>query len=300
MNEHVGPRVAMEFLLFAVVFSLACTHYALRPGRAYDNDFTRNFTFTIQRNGSCEQTDIQTLNSIITGSNTTIQDLQCTGIDLVTLDICIKDVQDLECSQNFSFYSCCNLPRVGYEKSDVYIIRNTSVYCDIVDYDSSWLVMLYRNTSDTTDFRRPFTEYERYEGFGPVDGSHWLGLEFLHQFTEKYQSELQIELFNETRSVVLSYNDFHIDSKELDYTLRLGAYSGTLPDYLSLHNGYGFSTFDQDLTGVGCPDFFEGGWWYHDCWNVFFTGTDESVYWGEYVFTAVTMKFRPKVCPLNN
>ncbi len=48
------------------------------------------------------------------------------------------------------------------------------------------------------------------------------------------------------------------------YTLNVGGFYGHANDALSAHNGYRFSTYDNDQDGWpgNCAVYSPGGWWY--------------------------------------
>ena len=50
--------------------------------------------------------------------------------------------------------------------------------------------------------------------------------------------------------------------------VNIGKYSGTAGDSLGWHNGYMFSTYDQDndaYSSINCAKDHKGGWWFHNC-----------------------------------
>lgn len=274
---------------------------ALRTSEEYVYDYTRNFTFTRHDpvTGNCNPTSLEELRGIIVNNSafvneTSVQELQCAGYDLDSLKELYndRDVIAVCLKEEISFCSCCNIHQLtSGVVSGIYTIRNASVYCD-----NSWLIMLHYNINHSINFQQPLKQYRI--GFGDLNGSHWLGLDFLHEFTEAYHTELQIELSNGATAtkIIVSYDKFYIESYNNQYKLRVESYHGDIPDYFSLHNGYGFSTYDRDLTEFSCTLYFGGvGWWYHGCWHVFFTG--HHIYWNNSIFTEVIMKIRPKVCP---
>eukprot|EP00795_Rhopilema_esculentum_P014063 gene14063-5049_t len=63
------------------------------------------------------------------------------------------------------------------------------------------------------------------------------------------------------------YSTFYIDGQEDQYSLHVGAYSGTAGDSFSFADGVKFSTKDQDNdTDKGsCAVLYHGAWWYQAC-----------------------------------
>ena len=76
------------------------------------------------------------------------------------------------------------------------------------------------------------------------------------------------------------------------YKLNVGQFSGNVGDSFSTHNGYPFSTFDNDndiLTPPdtrNCAELTKGAWWYHGCYESnlnglnYGTGVSTPVYKG--------------------
>ena len=200
------------------------------------------------------------------------------------------------------FHSCCDLYLTGQLESGIYVVRNKTVYCDMETNGRGWLVIFNRSLTDNDtqiSFSQSWNQYRK--GFGAVDGDHWLGLDFVHHFTQNYSTQLQIELWNTTDNITrLIYENFKIANETYHYQLFLEEYNGSLPDELVYHNGSYFSTYDQthNLPNPYCPLIYHGGWWYNDCWKVLPTGMDGVFYWGKLAFEGMAMKIRPKTCNL--
>ena len=71
----------------------------------------------------------------------------------------------------------------------------------------------------------------------------------------------------EGESRYAEYDVFRVKSEENGYELQVAQYSGTAMDSLTYHNGYKFSTYDndQDIHTWNCADKSGGGWWFRGC-----------------------------------
>ena len=57
--------------------------------------------------------------------------------------------------------------------------------------DGGGWIVIQKRFDGSVDFNRNWNDYKN--GFGDVNGEYWLGNEFVHQYTEKDQSEMKIE-----------------------------------------------------------------------------------------------------------
>ena len=131
-----------------------------------------------------------------------------------------------------------------------------------VECNSGW-TMIQKRTSNT-DFYRQWNDYAT--GFGDED-NQWLGNDNAHRIT-KNGGQLLVRL-HDSISVVgqAAYSTFAVGSAAAKYQLSVGGYSGNAGDSLSGHNGYKFSTHDQDndVHGGSCAQSYSGAWWYSAC-----------------------------------
>ena len=92
---------------------------------------------------------------------------------------------------------CLDWRRLGYNQDGVYYINfngyRRKVFCDMTTDGGGWIVMQKR-FDGSVDFNRDWATYK--EGFGDVYGEHWLGNEFVHQYTIKFFSH-QVEMLAE-------------------------------------------------------------------------------------------------------
>ncbi|XP_058123373.1 ryncolin-2-like [Anopheles coustani] len=135
-----------------------------------------------------------------------------------------------------------------------------------------WTVF-QRRIDGSVDFYQNWTMYKN--GFGDVNGEHWLGLEKLHIMTRsgRYELLVLLEDFDENSTYAL-YDQFKIGSEEEKYELTVGGYSAAVGDSLKYHNGRKFSTFDQDNNeySKNCAKEFRGAWWFTYCYHTHLNG----------------------------
>ncbi len=122
------------------------------------------------------------------------------------------------------------------------------------------------------EFYRGWVDYEK--GFGNLTGEFWLGLNFLNRITAISSTaagnELRVDLKDfDGYSAYAKYGKFSIGDSTDKYRLTVSDYSGTTGDSLAwFHNGYQFSTKDQDndaCSSCNCAQQYEGAWWYRIC-----------------------------------
>ncbi|XP_073676360.1 microfibril-associated glycoprotein 4-like [Garra rufa] len=189
---------------------------------------------------------------------------------------------DVVKSDCFLAKDCSDIYSSGKNGSGVYTITSmdgvVQVYCEMVSGGINdrghWTVFLRRMDGEV-NFFRPWESYKK--GFGNKGGEYWLGLEFLHQLTSRYQYKLRVDLEDfQGKKVYAVYKSFSVDSEADGYKLHVSGFvDGGAGDSLSYHNGVKFSTFDKDQdsssdncamkTGVGA-------FWYNSCYRANPTG----------------------------
>ncbi|KAL9961139.1 hypothetical protein ACROYT_G030031 [Oculina patagonica] len=168
--------------------------------------------------------------------------------------------------------NCAELYKSGKQNSGVYKISPDGldafdVFCDQTTDGGGWSVFQKRQDG-SVDFYRGWDDYKR--GFGNLNGEFWLGLEKIHRLTSSGQYKLRVDLESfDGKTAYAEYDTFEVASEEDKYQLTVGKYSGTAGDALSYHNGYPFTTKDQDndLFNDNCADFGKGAWWYVICYH---------------------------------
>nr|XP_032818388.1 fibrinogen-like protein 1-like protein [Petromyzon marinus] len=170
--------------------------------------------------------------------------------------------------------------------------RPLVVFCEM-SKGGGWTVFQKITLNSTLDFNRTWSEYK--QGFGLVNGDHWLGNEHLHMLTHKGgRYRLKVELFRDNGTELWAeYDPFRVDGEASKYKLRLGLHSGTAADALSqdseayLHDNQKFTTIDSDNDNYfqNCAELVYngvsgGGWWYDACAGAILNRPN-LIYWHE-------------------
>ena len=171
----------------------------------------------------------------------------------------------------------------GANESGVYNIQpnnvNTSfnVYCDMETDGGGWTVLLKRQDG-SVDFYLNWIAYKN--GFGNLEGEHWLGLDNMYLLTNLsgVTAQLRVDLADwEGNTAFAKYDQFSVGDEASDYTLSVSGYqnASTAGDSLTSHNGQRFSTPDRDNDGhshFNCAVYSHGPWWHWGCYNSLLTG----------------------------
>ncbi|XP_071972421.1 fibrinogen-like protein 1 [Engystomops pustulosus] len=159
------------------------------------------------------------------------------------------------------------------------------VYCKM-SKDGGWTLIQRHDGTDGLSFSRTWKEYEN--GFGKLQGEHWLGLKYIYALTHQTgrPAKLHITLgdFN-GREAYAEYKPFSVGNRSSFYKLLAGDYSGTAGDAFlgdaevngtSQHRS-SFSSEDVvndnchpkckygDIMYLSCSRLYQGGWWYNNC-----------------------------------
>ncbi|CAH1791890.1 unnamed protein product [Owenia fusiformis] len=129
---------------------------------------------------------------------------------------------------------------------------------------STGCVFMARRFNGSVNFNQGWVEYK--EGFGPLEGEHFIGLDNLHGLLSQGSYKLRIELTmwppeNETRHA--EYSVFDVGDRRSNYRLTIGGYSGDAGDSLTYHNDTQFSTIDRDHdedARGSCAFTYKGAW----------------------------------------
>ncbi|CAK8686815.1 unnamed protein product [Clavelina lepadiformis] len=169
------------------------------------------------------------------------------------------------------------------------LTSGVEVYCE-----DGWTIF-QRRIEGSVDFGRRWVDYAN--GFGQIDGEFWLGLDNIHEMTREGGCRLKIELWDfDGNQRHADYSSFSIESAENLYRLRVSGYSGNAGDSLTWHNGYPFSTEDNDndpeskySNSRNCATHYGGsqGWWFRNCaysylngvWMRQSSGYDHGIIW---------------------
>ena len=86
--------------------------------------------------------------------------------------------------------------------------------------------MIQRRQDGTVDFKRTWAEYE--QGFGDLNGEHWLGNGYIHLLTKAQDQEVLFQLQNSVGILALApYRSFWIEDASQKFRLHIGGYYGT-------------------------------------------------------------------------
>ena len=144
--------------------------------------------------------------------------------------------------------------------------------------DGGGWTVIQRRVDASTDFYRGWHEYK--QGFGNLSNNFWLGLDAIHNLTEK-DAVLMIDMIdNDGKKAFAKYGRFQIGNDSTSYKLTVSGYVGNARDSLTYHNDMGFSTYDKDNDAYSgnCASRFIGAWWYKMCHHSNLNGNIMSWY----------------------
>uniref|UniRef100_A0A672FGI1 Si:ch211-157b11.8 n=1 Tax=Salarias fasciatus TaxID=181472 RepID=A0A672FGI1_SALFA len=154
---------------------------------------------------------------------------------------------------------------------NIRVIVSSQAKCDMETAGGGWTVIQSRQDG-SVDFNRTWQEYR--EGFGSLQGEHWLGNAALHALTSTGQHQLRIELedWHQQRRQA-TYSNFKVASEAQRYRLTAREYSGDAGNAMSYskrynHDGRPFSTADRDhdrYASGSCGQYYGAGWWFDAC-----------------------------------
>jgi len=164
------------------------------------------------------------------------------------------------------------LNRDGNRGSGVYHIKpldgghGFDIFCDMKTDGGGWNVFS-RRFDGSVNFYRPWADYKN--GFGSMDGEHWLGMDKINRLSRTMPHKLRIDLkaYDGTHAFG-TWRTFMVDDEAHKYTLTArGFRDGGIGNSLRYHSGRPFSTYDRDndAWANNCASYFHGAWWYGAC-----------------------------------
>ena len=178
---------------------------------------------------------------------------------------------------------CLDMHRLGYTKDGVYDINfngnHKKVFCDMTTEGGGWIVMQKR-FDGSEDFNRDWADYKK--GFGNVHGEHWLGNEFVHQYTSSYEAEMIAQATSFDDQLYTVDFNFALTGEGTGYKFKRASCTGT-DSNLCLSwdmKGIPFSTPDRDLDSSNdknCAVEGKAGWWMQNCALVNLNGVYSKV-----------------------
>ncbi|KAH8322495.1 hypothetical protein KR067_002733 [Drosophila pandora] len=130
-------------------------------------------------------------------------------------------------------------------------------------------MQVFYKYSESAELNQTYDQY--INGFGDVEGEHFIGLEKLHILTSQKPHEMIIDQYNDGYYKVICEN-FVVGDRSEGYSLKQidGCRGDT--SYFNLIQGTKFSTFDRDLDGN--PDHN----WAKDYGNGFWFGSEKPMW----------------------
>lgn len=186
---------------------------------------------------------------------------------------------------------CSDIERTyTFSASGIYRIQpkgaafSFQVFCEMAENGGLTFIQRHDGT-DGLNFEQDWNEYEN--GFGNLEGEHWLGLKYMRVLTHQTDrpSTLYFSIGSfDGQEAYAEYSPFSIGNASTSYKLAAGNYSGTAGDGFrgdaevigSNENGSPFSTRDhapancdhcqvEDKIFPSCAALFRSGWWFNDC-----------------------------------
>lgn len=138
--------------------------------------------------------------------------------------------------------------------------------------NGGWTVIQRRKYGDV-QFNRKWVAYA--EGFGNLEGDHWLGNRHIHQLTKDKPSQISFEFImaSDHANATAIYNGFYIDDEEAQFRMHVkpnAKYNKAIKNFIQgngfyYHNNMKFSTADRDNDQNRSHCASSSGFWYNSC-----------------------------------
>ena len=182
----------------------------------------------------------------------------------------LKALQGSEIAEPTISKDCVELKRRGFQDG-VYFINggglNKEVYCDMTTDGGGWIV-IQKRFDGSVDFNRTWDDYK--DGFGDLKGEHWLGNDFIHQYTNANPTEMKIigVAFDGVQAQA-KMDNFQLSGEVSKYTFNYDSCQGMWCAGWTVAKGMRFSTIDQDNdeSDEDCAGFYSCGWWFRKCFQ---------------------------------
>ena len=165
------------------------------------------------------------------------------------------------------YIDCKDAYSKGQRASQVYTINSDrgvpfQAYCNMGIDGGGWTVLV-RQRNGSFGFNRSWKD--NVNGFGDLNGEHWLGLEKVHWLT-KTISLLRVDVTSYTQSFkYVKYNEFKMGPAQ-NYAQYFSNYSGNI-DSLRFHDGVKFD-IKSDHGRVVCGEYNLKGVQYKQCMRI--------------------------------
>lgn len=147
------------------------------------------------------------------------------------------------------------------------------LFCNMSIDGGGWMVVHRSYGEDPKLFNRTWAAYQ--QGFGVVQGAHWLGNDNIHKLTSSAAMELRIDFVTAGgASHFLKYNGFQVGPETDKFRLQVGRLAPSSYELRTQGLGYHavqFSTpdHDSDLYAEGnCAAINGFGWWWNKCFTL--------------------------------
>ena len=127
-----------------------------------------------------------------------------------------------------------------------------------------WTRIMNR-VDNTTAFYRSWSDYKY--GFGDINGNHWLGFNSINNILSTGDFMVRFE-FENTQLDYFEVDLIKIGSESENFILTLGQLTNfTVKPYLEHNNRSEFRTYDYNFGSNNCPNNYQAGWWFNNCYH---------------------------------